>query len=90
MNYFRFFDSPTIQKFDMRNLCACPYCNGDGAIFEGAWMKSNPNSYADYEEIWSDCEHCNGRGWADEFFSMAEFVRFLFPPVYEEEDEIPY
>jgi len=75
---------------DMRHFAHCPHCNGEGAIFEGAMMRPNPGSYADYDEIWSDCDPCTGRGWSWRFFRLRNVWDWLFPEQYQEEDEIPF
>ena len=80
------------------DLFACWNCEGNGETFEGAMMRPNPSSYADYDEVWRPCEVCNGKGWAFRYLlknipHLISHLRreyFTKPVTITEEDEIPF
>lgn len=74
----------------------CLTCNGEGQVFEGAFMHSNPASYGDYDEVWGSCDHCNGTGhtWKDAISHIVWRVRGLVTRIryrnVTEEEDIPF
>ena len=70
----------------------CRECQGEGQIFEGAFMNSNPSHYGDYDEVWRPCDRCHGTGytWKDFRFGWLkwQWQQWTQQPV--EEIDIPF
>ena len=64
-------------------------CDG-GILMTGVMMHSNPSSYGDYDEVWEDCNQCNGRGFIRPTKYHLRDLYYDITHKYVEEEEIPF